>query len=306
VTSVYRKQTSSGVGVNDVDVNAQAGNGAISAGASTTVGGQGWGSGNTYERDTKTCDNQGDSSNYFLNNNFHRTEIVSVGALPVSNKNDWLKSTEEDVSVVKMTLAPISELFDPTYINGIPLDPNDPSQGNLDGDLLRRSFTNIMQNYCNLTLGEDCPPATGCATFGVCGDGKVCQDDPQAENGFRCVNDPNPCDFHKDKCRYNERCVADKTNPDGYICQRGCDIYHDCRAGETCRDNSKIPKGYDCRGAWGSWSDWALDLQDLKCKRYRRCSREPCTGNWVESKSAEIGKGGFNWLVGAIGYGHIC
>merc|ERR1712076_334413 len=35
-------------------------------------------------------------------------------------------------------------------------------------------------------LGEDCPPANGCALYGLCGDGEVCRDDPQAANGFRC------------------------------------------------------------------------------------------------------------------------
>ena len=81
-------------------------------------------------------------------------EIISVGALPVSDRDEWMKSTKEDVSVVKMVLAPISELFQPSYVNEIPLDPSDPSQGNLDGDLLKGSFTNIMENYCKMMLGK--------------------------------------------------------------------------------------------------------------------------------------------------------
>jgi hypothetical protein len=246
VSSVYRKQTSSGVGVNNIDVNAQVG----PAGASTEIGGQGWGSGNSYAKDTKKCDSQSDSSNFFSQNNFGRTEIVSIGALPVSDRDEWLKSTKEDVSVVKMVLAPISELFDPIYVNNIPLDPNDPSQGNLDGDLLKRSFTNIMKNYCKLMLGEDCPAASGCATYGICGDGKVCRDDPQYPNGFRCVTPPNPCDSQsiRNKCRENERCVADNTRILGYYCKRGCSIYNDCRYDETCRDNPNKPQGYECHG----------------------------------------------------------
>jgi len=273
VTSVYRKQTSSGVAVNNIDVNAEVGNGAASAGASTTIGGQGWGSGNTYASDTKSCDSRRDSSNYFTNNNFHRTEIISVGALPVSDRDEWLQSTKEDVSIVKMVLAPISELFDPIYVNDILLDPDDPSQGNLDGNLLRRSFSNIVENYCKITLGEDCPPAKGCATFGICGDGKVCQDDPQAETGFRCVNAPNPCDSQsiRNKCRKNERCVADETKILGYSCQRGCSIYNDCRPNEICRDDPSKPIGYECDGTYGSWTDW-------DCRRTRSCSRGPCDG----------------------------
>lgn len=76
-----------------------------------------------------------------------------MGALPVSDRDEWLQSTKEDVSIVKMVLAPISELFDPIYVNDILLDPDDPSQGNLDGNLLRRSFSNIVENYCKITLG---------------------------------------------------------------------------------------------------------------------------------------------------------
>ena len=53
-----------------------------------------------------------------------------------------------------MDLAPISELFDPDYVNDILLDEADPSQGYLDGDLLKRSFTNIMEKYCELMLGK--------------------------------------------------------------------------------------------------------------------------------------------------------
>ena len=73
VSSVYRKQTNSGVGVESVDVNVLGGNGRASVGASTTIGGQGWGSGNSYARDTESCDSQGQSANYFAQNRFERT-----------------------------------------------------------------------------------------------------------------------------------------------------------------------------------------------------------------------------------------
>lgn len=296
VSSVYRKQTGKGVRVNNVDVEGELGKDGAKVKASTTVGGQGWGSGNSYAKDTERCDSRGYSSNYFIQNNFARTEIVSVGALPVSDRDEWLQSTKDDVSVVKMNLAPISELFEPSYVNDILLDPDDPSQGNLDGDLLKDSFTNIVQEYCQLVLGEDCPPVTGCATYGLCTDGKVCRDDPRAPNGFRCVNAPNPCDSQSTgkKCRDNERCVPDNERIDGYDCKRGCRIYNDCRRDETCKDNPNKPHGYECHGSWSSWSEkglvktnnkprsWAAD----RCRRYRSCSRKPCPGSWVEESSA--------------------
>jgi len=189
VSSVYRNQTSNGISVNTFDVNVQAGAPSGGVGVATTVGGQGWGSGNTYARDTEGCDGQGGSASYFAQNNFQRTEIVSVGALPVSNRDEWLKLTKDSPSVVKMVLAPISELFEPRYINHIDLYPHYPSRGFLDADLLKRSFTNIAENYCQFMLGEDCPPTGGCTLPGDCGDGQVCKEDPQAPNGFRCVDD---------------------------------------------------------------------------------------------------------------------
>jgi len=195
VNSVYFKQQGKGVKIIDVDINAQlsgsvsgskgdvSGNVGGSIGASTKLGGVGWGSGNTYGTDTQRCDREGYSSDFFAQNQFQRAEIVSVGALPVSNRDAWLKSTEDAPSVVRMVLAPISELFERSFLNHL----------NLDADLLKRSFTDIMENYCQIMLGEDCPPAKGCALYGLCGDGEVCIDDPKAANGFRCVSDRWSC-----------------------------------------------------------------------------------------------------------------
>ena len=42
-------------------------------GGSTTIGGQGWGSGNSYAKDSKNCESEGDSSEFFEQNNFART-----------------------------------------------------------------------------------------------------------------------------------------------------------------------------------------------------------------------------------------
>ena len=80
VSSVYRNQTSNGISVNTFDVNVQAGapSGVVSGGVATTVGGQGWGSGNTYARDTEGCDGQGGSASYFAQNNFQRTGKFST------------------------------------------------------------------------------------------------------------------------------------------------------------------------------------------------------------------------------------
>jgi len=298
VSDSYRKEINSGVRLNDIDVNAEVGAGDVSVGASTTIGGQGSGSGNSFSKDTERCGSRGDSSHYFAQNRFQRAETISVGALPVSDRDKWMQSTRENPSVVRMKLAPISELFEPSYVNDILLDPEDPSQGYLDGNLLKSAFENIVENYCQMMLGEDCPPAKGCATYGLCGGGKVCRDDPQSPNGFRCVNAPNPCDSPsiRSKCRDNERCVANSDRPDGYYCKRGCRIYNDCRSGETCRDNSNKPHGYDCHGSWSSWSEKGLaNTKDSKtfgtwssnrCKRYRSCSRKPCPGSWVEVSSA--------------------
>merc|ERR1711981_726100 len=198
--------------------------------------------------------------------------------------------TKEDVSVVRMKLAPISELFEPSYVKDILLDPDDPSQGNLDGDLLKDSFTNIVQEYCQLVLGKDCPPATGCATYGICRDGKVCRDDPQAPNGFQCVNAPNPCDSQSigKKCRDNEICVPDNERIVGYDCKRGCSIKNNCRSDETCRDNPDGLHGYECHGTWSSWSEWVLHSKSCKrCRRSRSCSRKPCTGDDHQDKDAD-------------------
>ena len=57
--------------------------GIVSGGLSTTIGGQGWGSGNTYARDTAGCDSQGDSANYFAQNNFQRTGKFLIELQPL-------------------------------------------------------------------------------------------------------------------------------------------------------------------------------------------------------------------------------
>jgi len=238
VKSAYKKQTGKGVKVNDIDVKVKAGK----VEGSTTLIGPSWGSDNSFANDTASCDNRRYSSNYFVQNRFKRTEIVSVGALPVSKRDDWLKSTKDAPSVVRMVLAPISELFEPSYVNDIPLDPNDLSKGNLDADLLKRSFANIMENYCQMMLGEDCPPAGGCALYGLCGDDAVCRDDEQASKGFRCVP-KRGCSGIYNNCRNYQHCIDDQRAPNGFRCVAGCD---DCRRPYLCINNPEPECVHPC------------------------------------------------------------
>ena len=42
---------------------------------------------------------------------------MSVGAQPYEDREKWFEATKNDVSVVKMVLSPIAELFTPRFDN---------------------------------------------------------------------------------------------------------------------------------------------------------------------------------------------
>merc|ERR1712213_189002 len=73
-------------------------------------------------------------------------------------------------------------------IGDIPEDEANPSTGRLDPALMKEFFNNGLANYCQLMLGEECPPVKGCGFNDLCGSDESCRND-NSTLGFKCIPD---------------------------------------------------------------------------------------------------------------------
>merc|ERR1711902_485468 len=80
----------------------------------------------------------------------------------------------------------ISSLFTEEFISDIPGDETNPSTGRLDPALMKEFFNNGLANYCQLMLGEECPPVKGCGFNDLCGSDESCRND-NSTLGFKCI-----------------------------------------------------------------------------------------------------------------------
>ena len=62
---------------------------------------------------------------------------------------------------------------------------HNPLRGCLDPAPMREFFNNGLANYCQLMLGEECPPVKGCGFSGLCRPDESCRNN--SELGFQCT-----------------------------------------------------------------------------------------------------------------------
>ena len=123
---------------------------------------------------------------------FERTRITSVGSTPKLDPQAWADDVKSSPAVIRRELKEISTLFTEEFIGDIPEDEANPSTGRLDPASMREFFNNGLADYCQLMLGEECPPVKGCG-FNLCGSGKSCRND-NSTLGFKCEpGNPLPC-----------------------------------------------------------------------------------------------------------------
>ena len=158
----------------------------------TSPGGWGANSDSTFNSEAGNCLNDTNGNMFYLENKFERTRITSVGSAPKLDPQAWAEDVKSSPAVIRRELKEISSLFTDEFIGDIPEDEANPSTGRLDPALMREFFNNGLANYCQLMLGEECPPVKGCG-FNLCGPNESCRND-NSTLGFKCEpGNPLPC-----------------------------------------------------------------------------------------------------------------
>ena len=97
VAEAYGKGLSSGVDVREVDVTGSVpvGGSGAKVGASTTTGGWGYKSGETFRNESQKCGGSQQDLSFFDSNQFKQTVITSIGAPPLSDRAEWYKQVRD-------------------------------------------------------------------------------------------------------------------------------------------------------------------------------------------------------------------
>ena len=188
VTEAFSKGLNSGE--NEREIGSFAGSSGATVGASTTVGGWGINSGDTYSRESEKCGGSQQDLSIFDTNQFKQSVIHSVGSPPLVNVDEWAAQVGETPAAVRFTLTSIGSLFRPEWLGKIPLDEMNPDAGSLDADLLNNFFEENLAKYCEIMLGRPCPDAKGCGINWICKIGEKCVDDSSNSLGFKCITVP--------------------------------------------------------------------------------------------------------------------
>ena len=118
---------------------------------------------------------------------FSSTTIVTRGATPTLNFNEWTQSIEEKPRPNTFNLREISFLFQTEWLKGY-FDLTEDTEISLNATLLKEYFEDSLDfsNYCEIVLGDKC--VLDCTTNGICG-GKYesCIEDKNEEIGYKCV-----------------------------------------------------------------------------------------------------------------------
>ena len=160
------------------------------------------------EKNFETRSNQCDES---------QSEVLSIGPLPSTDQDLWIKETKLNPSPVDFRLASMTDLFSTNNLEDIPLDPDDEEGEKLDADLLTAFHEGKIEQYCDLMLGAPCQPTKGCHVWNDCDVEERCVDD-DSEKGFACKRkereihldipvswreDNEICDLDEDLNRFN-------------------------------------------------------------------------------------------------------
>jgi len=200
----FGKAAGIGGKVREVSVNAKV-PGAGDVGIGTTVGGWGANSGSTFRREAKDCLKDDNNNGFYLEHNFEKTKITSIGSAPKADLEAWAEDVKSSPSVIDRELKEISTLFTEEFIGDIPEDDDNPSTGQLDPASMKDFFNKGLASYCQLMLGEDCPPVKGCGFSGLCRSDELCLDERN------CINDVL-CDNDNDILELGFKCVEDGFN----------------------------------------------------------------------------------------------
>ena len=95
VKEAYSKGLSSGVDVREVDVGVEVPVKGAKVSASTTTGGWGYNSGETFLNASQKCGGSQQDLSIFDSNQFKQTVITSIGSPPLSNRDEWYKQVKD-------------------------------------------------------------------------------------------------------------------------------------------------------------------------------------------------------------------
>ena len=187
VSSSYSRGTNMGVRTSEFDVEAGVNYKGAEAKASSTIPSFGGGSGDGFSESASSCFGFGTSESASLGQSESRSKIISIGALPYANKDEWLNAVKENPSPSKFELTPIYSLLTHENLKDILLDPENPDSEKLDGPKLKEYLImGVYRRYCEVMLGRACEGMQGCAWFNDCKPEEECVED-DSEKGFRCV-----------------------------------------------------------------------------------------------------------------------
>jgi len=184
----FGKATGTGVTVKEIRVNVNLQGGKIGG----TTGGWGANSDSTFNREAKDCLKDDDNNRFYAENRFERTRITSVGSAPKADPEAWAEDVKSSPAVIDRELKEISSLFTEDFIGDIKEDDDNPSTGRLDPASMKEFFNNGLAKYCQLMLGEECPPVRGCGFSGLCRPDESCRNDNSTQLGFKCTKAPPP------------------------------------------------------------------------------------------------------------------
>jgi len=264
IGSAYGKSVNSDVRLNTFQVSAQLGeDDGDNIGISTELGGQGGGSGNGSGESKRNCSSFDALSKGGAGSSFRGSTVTSVGAYPLSDANEWAKTTGNNPRVISFELKPISDLFRSYFLNHI--------EG-LKGKarLMKKYFEDSVFDYCKTMLGEECPTVKECGYQNLCPVGNKCVNAPNSYEGFKCIKTLPKCVMMKNWSSWTP-CVYDYGS--GYggnpTCGRGISkrIKTNQRKGMKCDGEKReetqkkdcntsqcpAPKVYQVKGTRGDW-----------------------------------------------------
>ena len=191
VSESYSEGTNMGIRSQEMDISGKLTAGAEGLGAEVGMGyttpSFGGGSGDGFSRSSSKCFGEGKSESASAFASQSKSKIISIGALPYANKDDWLNAVKENPAPSKFELTPIYSLLTHENLKDIPLDPENPDSERLNGPNLKEYLIfGLYKRYCEVMLGRACEGMQGCSWFNDCKPEEECVED-DSEKGFRCV-----------------------------------------------------------------------------------------------------------------------
>ena len=118
---------------------------------------------------------------------FRSFKVITKGPTPREDRNEWMSLVRNNSVVIGFELKSIGNLFTDEKLVGLDIP---------DTARLRQFYSDKLQKYCEIELGRPCLEVRGCNIQEACPEDKICVNDEDEPNGFRCeenvVDVPTP------------------------------------------------------------------------------------------------------------------